>query len=112
MSRPIGYDPEYEESMSMVQRLGGRTMTREEEIVNMRVDELSMEELARKYGLPKKFDLTKRPPTDRDPVRNAKAFAVGKWLAQRKVKKTKRKKSGKAKTSASKKKSPKRKVKR
>jgi hypothetical protein len=49
-----------------------------------RIDEMSYSELAEKYGVPKTYDIF------RSPVRNEKAYAVGVWLAKRKIKRKNR----------------------
>jgi hypothetical protein len=84
-----------------------------------RIDSYSMKELAAMYNLPekypaepRKFPLDKPAATDRDPIRNGRAWAVGKMLASRKMKKKNKKiKTQKKKTTKPKSKS-KRKTKR
>jgi hypothetical protein len=77
---------------------------------NDRIDSYSMKELAAMYNLPekypaepRKYPLDKRAATDRDPIRNGRAWAVGKMLASRKMKKKNKKiKTQKKKTTKSK----------
>lgn len=62
-----------------------------------RADELSVDqikEIARQQGweLPKKFKIYGVPHSlSRDPIRNVKAMAIGRWLASRKLKASKKK---------------------
>lgn len=49
------------------------------------VDQMSYNELINRFGVPKEFDIF------RNPIRNEKAYAIGMWLAKRKIKPSQKK---------------------